>query len=177
MMGFWKKCLYSKQNFHFFLGENGPYILCYIGTAPERWETHSNGSCAPESFGTVWERSIFSGSCNGNSGKFWELWRLFFLEFRRSLGLGNTKLVEKYAELLTKHEPMLKPSQEERPKTSLTLIFLIERLEQYLDGLRKCVALWCKGDIWDVILMSISFCLCIYIAEDCVWILYVEINA
>jgi len=30
------------------------------------------------------------------------------LEFRRSLGLGNTK-PDKYVELPTKHEPLLKP--------------------------------------------------------------------
>ena len=53
-----------------------------------------------------------------------------------TLGLGNTKPVEKYAELPTKHEPMLKPSQEERAKISLPLISLIEKLEQSLDGLR-----------------------------------------
>ena len=46
----------------------------------------------------------------------------FFLEFRRSLGLGITKPVEKYVELTTKHEPMLKPSQEERSKTCLAPI-------------------------------------------------------
>lgn len=39
----------------------------------------------------------FQGGC---LGKFRELWRLIFLEFQYSLGLGNTKPVEKYAELL-----------------------------------------------------------------------------
>lgn len=71
----------------------------------------------------------------------------FFLEFPRSLGLGNTKHVDKYVELPTKHEALLKPSQEERPKTSLTSISLIEKLEQSLDGLRKRVIPQCKGDI------------------------------
>jgi len=62
-----------------------------------------------------------------------------FLEFPHSLGLGNTKHVDKYVELPTKHEALLKPSQEERPKTSLTPISLIEKLEQSLDGLRNRV--------------------------------------
>lgn len=84
-----------------------------------------------------------------SSGRF----EYFFLEFCRSLGLGNTNLVEKYVELPKKHEPMLKPLQEERPKTSLALISLIEKLEQYLGGLRKRVGPRCKGDIWDVIML------------------------
>ena len=61
--------------------------------------------------------------------------------------LGNKKCVEKYVEMPIKHEPMLKPSQEERPNTCLTQISLIEKLEQSLDGLRKRVAPRCKGDI------------------------------
>jgi len=94
--------------------------------------------------------------------------------FLESLGLGNTKLVEKYVEPPTKHEPMLKPSQEERPKTSLTQISLIEKLEQSLDGLRKRVAPQCKGDILDVMLMSISFVVYVYISQKivcayCMW--------
>jgi len=55
-------------------------------------------------------------------------------------GVGEYKFVQKYVELPTKHEPKLKPSQEERAKTSLTPISLIEKLEQSFDGLRKCVA-------------------------------------
>lgn len=51
------------------------------------------------------------------------------------------------SELTTKHEALLKPSQEERPKTSLTPISLIEKVEQSLDGLRKRVTPRCKGDI------------------------------
>ena len=93
---------------------------------------------------------------------------MFLLEFWRSLGLGDTKPVEKYVELPTKHEPKLKPSQEERPKTSFTSISLIEKLEQSLDGLRKCVAHRCKGDNWDVMLMSISFIVYVYISQKIV---------
>jgi len=91
-----------------------------------------------------------------------------------TLGLGNTNHVEKYVKLPTKHEPMLKPSQEERPKTSLTLISLIEKLEQSPGGLRKCVSPRRKGNIWDVMLMSISFVVYVYISQKivcayCMW--------
>ena len=97
------------------------------------------------------------GAAMGARESFGSFEDCFFLEFRRSLGLGNTKPVEKYDALPTKHEPMMKPSQEERPKTSLTPISLIEKLEQSLDVLRKRVTPQCKGDIWDVMLMSIYF--------------------
>ena len=69
--------------------------------------------------------------------------------------MGNTKYVEKYAELPTKHEPKLKSSSEEWPKTSLAPISLIEKLEQSLYGLRKPVTPQRKGNMWDVV--SISF--------------------
>ena len=146
--------------------------LCYTGTVLQRWQTRSSGSRVPRSFGTVWERSLFCGSCNGSLGKFRELRRLFFLEFPRSLGLGNTKHIDKYVEPPTKHEALLKPSQEERPKASLTPIILIEKLEQSLDGLRKRVTAQCKSDIWDVMLMSIFFFMYMYrrrLCAYCMW--------
>ena len=71
--------------------------------------------------------------------------------------LGNINHVEKYVELPTKHEPSLKLLQEESPKTSLTQISLIKKVEQSLDGLRKLVTPQFKCCIWDVILMSIYF--------------------
>jgi len=90
------------------------------------------------------------------------------------LGLGNKKPVETDAELPTKHEPMLKPLVEKRAKTSVSPISLFEKLEQSLDGLRKFVAPRHKGDIWDVMLMSISFAVYIYISQKivcayCMW--------
>jgi len=91
-----------------------------------------------------------------------------------TLELENTKPVETYAELPTKHEPTLKPSVEERAKTSLPPISISEKLEQFLDGLRKLVAPRRKGDILDVMLMSISFAVYVYISQKivcayCMW--------
>ena len=84
------------------------------------------------------------------------------------MGLGNTKPVEKYVELPTKHQPVLKPSQEERPKTYLTPISLIEKLEQSLDGLTKRVTPCVKCDIWDVMTINISFVFYVYISQKIV---------
>lgn len=91
-----------------------------------------------------------------------------------TLKLGNSKPVETDAELPTKHEPMLKPSVEERAKTSLPPISIFEKLEQSLDGLRNRLAPRHKGDIWDVVLMSISFAVYVYISQKivcayCMW--------
>jgi len=82
--------------------------------------------------------------------------------------LGDTKLVEKLGELPTKHEPMLKPLKEERPKTSLTLVPLIEKVEQYLDGLRKHV------HVTYIMVMCISLAIYVYISHKivcayCMW--------
>jgi len=91
-----------------------------------------------------------------------------------TLGLGNTKPVETYVELPTKNDPRLKPSIEERAKASLTPISLFEKLEQSLEGLRKLMSPRRKGDIWDVMLMSISFAVYVYISQKivcayCMW--------
>lgn len=91
-----------------------------------------------------------------------------------TLGLGNTKPVETYVERPTKQEPMLKPSVEERAKTSLTQTSFFEKLEQSFDALRKRMAPRRKGDIWDVMLMSISFAVYVYISQKivcayCMW--------
>ena len=71
---------------------------------------------------------------------------------------------------------MLKPSLEQKPETSLTPISLIEKLEQYLDGLRKHVheAPRCNGDMWDIMVMCISLAIYVYISHKivcayCMW--------
>ena len=94
---------------------------------------------------------------------------VFFLEFRHFLGLGNTKPIEKYTELPTKHEPMLKLETFARRKAKD--IFNTNILNWETGAISwwvKGVSPRCKGDIWDVKLMSISFVVYVYISQKIV---------
>lgn len=64
---------------------------------------------------------------------------------------------------------MLKPWKEERPKTYLTPISLEQSLDVAPRG--KGQSLGCQAHEY------FFCCLCIYIVEDCVCILYVPLNA